>query len=54
MQRLGQGGRWLGEVWVKDINALGDLFYFAHPSNSQLAAHAIERYIYEGADQPWA
>lgn len=33
---------------------LMDLFNGHRPSNPQQAACAIERYIYEGAEQPWA
>jgi hypothetical protein len=34
-------------------NRSGGLFGATHPSDPQLAARAIERYIYEGADDPW-
>ena len=34
-------------------NRTRGLFCGEHPSDPQLAARAIERYIYEGADKPW-
>ena len=34
-------------------NSHGGLFAGEHRSDPQLAARAIERYIYEGADNPW-
>lgn len=32
---------------------LRDLFNERHPSDPQLAADAIERYVYSGSDKPW-
>ena len=56
MYRLGEDGSspWMWKVAKKDSSALSNLFSGAYPSNPQRAARAIERYIYEGADKPWA
>jgi hypothetical protein len=40
------------DAWC-DSGALLDLFSATHLSDPYLAADAIERYIYDGADKPW-
>ena len=39
--------------WLASDDALARLFSGKSPSNRQLAARAIERYVFEGADDPW-
>ena len=58
--RLGMDGvEWAAMVLGSESNIAGlfgydrGLFGGGHPSDPQLAARAIERYIYEGADNPW-
>lgn len=43
---------WADKAMGKDI-ACFHLFSGRHPSDPLLAADAIERYIYDGADRPW-
>lgn len=63
--RLGMRGRRKVKAWVDRVNRrdteVGDLytgvwnlFNGNNPSDTRLAADAIERYVYEGADNPWA
>lgn len=53
--RLGEDqGTWLGRIGRKGCPGFLDLVNGGHPSDPQLAARAIERYLYEGAEQPWA
>ena len=35
------------------VRNMSDLFAGHHPSDPQLAADAIERYIYNGSETPW-
>jgi hypothetical protein len=43
----------LRKTWVGRNYGLTNLFDGGSPSDPQLAARAIERYVYEGADDPW-
>lgn len=50
---------WVVKVSLRegvDISWIGlhNLFNPGHPSVPHLAADSIERYVYEGADDPWA
>ena len=40
-------------VHIRHFADVGDLFSTSHPSDPQLAADAIERYIYDGSRTPW-
>ena len=46
-------GRIRKDPAVSDYYGDDSLFDADHPSDPQLAADAIERYVYEGASQPW-
>lgn len=41
------------ETGTLSLADVGDLFSASHPSDPQLAADAIERYIYDGSRTPW-
>ena len=41
------------ETGTLSFGDVGDLFSASHPSDPQLAADAIERYIYDGSRTPW-
>src|SRR5713226_2121070 len=40
-------------LWISDRGRLCDLFNAFHPSDPQLAAVAIERYLFEASNDPW-
>ena len=46
------GGK-LRKTWLSRNYGLTNLFDGGSPSDPQLAARAIERYVYDGADDPW-
>ncbi len=43
----------LCNVWEPENIGIFNLFYGFHPSNPQLAANAIERYVYDHDHKPW-
>ena len=42
----------LRDLWMNDAH-LGELFSGEHPSDPQLAANAIEAFIYDYKENPW-
>ncbi len=49
-----ESGMPLIKAWNESDGALWRLFESSNPSDPKLAARAIERYVLEGADDPWA